>query len=160
MTNEQMRGKFTAWLKEIARWGQLESFMKIDYETFDEDKYRLRVAMFTHNYKYTIVCVNHSTGKTYLGCTVSVRKPRAGEDWNRGSDLPDGMFCRETWERIKNAIVQYELVKIAKSCEHLSEEITVAEFNNDDEPYSFGERSIDHVEKEDTSSTGETTDSE
>ena len=147
MTNEEMRTKFVTWIKEIVRWGRLDWFVRTDYETFDEDKYRLRVAIFTHHHKYTIVCVNHSSGKTYLGCTVSIRKPRAGEDWNRGNDLPDGMFCRETWESIKNAIVQYELVKIAKSCEHLSDEISIDEFNKNDESAAGKTPESDTTEK-------------
>ena len=45
---------------------------------------------------------------------VDCRKPRAGEDWTRGNDLPDGPYSYETWIKIKNAIIKKELVKIAK----------------------------------------------
>lgn len=50
----------------------------------------------------------------YLGCTVTARKPRAGEDWVRGNDLADGAYCKETWRKIKDDIISYELVKIIK----------------------------------------------
>lgn len=47
-----------------------------------------------------------------LGCTASARLARAGEHWHRGSDLPDGPLCEETWRRILAAIVQRELVQV------------------------------------------------
>ena len=43
---------------------------------------------------------------------VQTRKPRAGEDWNRGNDLADGPYSEETWREIVNDIVAYELVKV------------------------------------------------
>ena len=48
----------------------------------------------------------------YLGCIATQRKPRAGEDWNRGNDLADGDYCYETWDAIVRDIVKYEIVKI------------------------------------------------
>ena len=42
------------------------------------------------------------------------RKPRAGEDWNRGRDLADGSYTKETWDKIISNIVSYELVKVIK----------------------------------------------
>lgn len=75
--------------------------------------------IFTETYKYNIVVAEHTKnilgdGKvlSYLGCQVSSRKPRAGETWTRGNDLPDGPLTRETWEKIKTSILKYELVKI------------------------------------------------
>ena len=50
----------------------------------------------------------------YLGCQVTARKARAGEDWNRGNDLPDGPFTEETWRQILNSIINYELVILSK----------------------------------------------
>lgn len=49
----------------------------------------------------------------YLGCIASNRYPRLGEHWRRGNDLPDGPLTRETWEKIKDAIISYELVEPA-----------------------------------------------
>jgi hypothetical protein len=50
---------------------------------------------------------------------------RAGEDWVRGNDLPDGPFSKETWDRIIYAIVRYELVKLTpyKKPESIPEDV-------------------------------------
>jgi hypothetical protein len=92
------------WLEELSRWMKVDDFVDVKQE-----RDLLRIKIYTRSNQYSITA--HSD---YLGCTVVTRKPRAGETWNRGNDLPDGKFCRETWDRIKNAIVAYELVKVAK----------------------------------------------
>lgn len=51
---------------------------------------------------------------SYLGCIAVSRKERAGENWKRGNDLPDGPCTEKTWSEILQAIVKYELVKIHK----------------------------------------------
>jgi len=48
----------------------------------------------------------------YLGAQATCRRVRAGEDWLRGNDLPDGPFCRDTFDRIMLAIVVYEAVEL------------------------------------------------
>lgn len=48
----------------------------------------------------------------YLGCIAVSRTPRAGEEWCRGNDLPDGSFSRETWTKILAAVVSYEMVRV------------------------------------------------
>lgn len=48
----------------------------------------------------------------YLGCTSSCRKPRAGEDWHRGSDLSDGLLTEDTWRSILGDIISYEMVRV------------------------------------------------
>ena len=119
------RSQFKEWLKEIIPWGQIENYVQFegDYpkdwklkkesinvnkeRAYDEN--RIGVRIFTKDNIYQI-----GAKETYLGCIVSRRKPRAGESWTRGSDLPDGKFKRETWESIKNAIVRFEFVKVAK----------------------------------------------
>lgn len=50
--------------------------------------------------------------KGYLGCVVQSRKPRAGENWRRGNDLPDGALDQATWLRILAGIVSYEMVQV------------------------------------------------
>jgi len=59
----------------------------------------------------------------YLGCITNTRLQRPGENWTRGNDLPDGYFCRETWERIKNRIIKNEM-------EGLSKYITAGRYEN------------------------------
>lgn len=57
---------------------------------------------------------------SYLGCIASTRKPRAGENWNRGSDLVDGSYSKETFDKIIYDILAYELVKVAKQTKKLT----------------------------------------
>ena len=101
------------WLNELLyRDNTINTHFIFKKEAFE----RQSVRFYTKNNSYCI-----AFGSTSLGCTVSSRKPRAGEDWTRGNDLPDGKFNEDTWNRIKNAIISYELVKIAKK------EISVSE---------------------------------
>ena len=122
------------WLKQISRLDKIEDFVYItDYKK--EKSIRLKV--FTKKYQYSIsarlprtvneyVTQTDKNGKVvgesnapidkgYLGCMAQTRKPRAGEDWNRGNDLSDGSYSEETWNDIKNDIVAYELVKAVRN---------------------------------------------
>jgi len=114
-----MEKNIKKWLKEICRAGNTDDFVHVlidegqgestaGYET----KFRCRV--YTHDHVYGLVAIDRQKDEGYLGCTVSTRKARAGEEWNRGNDLPDGPYTYERWQKIKNAIIAYELVKIAK----------------------------------------------
>jgi len=103
------------WLKSISRLGQIEKFVLPDY------KKGLSIKLYTRSYRYCI-CVklpepnkNAKDDKNYgyMSCYVITRKPRAGEDWNRGNDLADGDYSKETWQKIVNSIIRYELVKVA-----------------------------------------------
>ena len=106
---------FQIWIKEICRWDREDWFIHWSQVPkrvyYDMDKIRVSFRIYTRDNVYGIGATFRKNGKDYLGCTVSKRKPRAGEDWTRGNDLPDGKFSRETWERIKDSIIQYELVK-------------------------------------------------
>lgn len=127
------RSQFKEWLKEIIPWGKIEDYIQfegahpLDWELKDVEKLnvnkrrayeygRIGVRMFTKDNVYQI-----GARETYLGCIASKRKPRAGEEWTRGNDLPDGKFDRKTWESIKNRIIAYELVKVAKPQEPMAE---------------------------------------
>lgn len=75
-----------------------------------------RIHLYTENHVYNISAIDRVVNNLkydYLGCTVSSRKPRAGETWCRGNDLTDGNLTLETWNKIKNDIISYELVKLA-----------------------------------------------
>lgn len=100
------------WLKKISRYGKVEDFILPDY------KKGIRVYLFTKEYRYSISIrtpmTKNKKDNGYLGCTVQSRKPRAGEDWIRGNDLADGVFSEKTFDKIKNDIIAYELVKIVK----------------------------------------------
>jgi hypothetical protein len=71
-------------------------------------------SFFTNDHEYVIHAKDVDGEEGYLGCQVLTRKPRAGESWTRGNDLPDGPFNRETWYKIIFGIVRYELVKLSK----------------------------------------------
>lgn len=73
---------------------------------------RVLLKLFTDNNEYSIIAHPSKDDKGYLGCVSSCRKPRAGETWTRGSDLPDGPYNDKTALNILKSIIGYELVKI------------------------------------------------
>lgn len=68
----------------------------------------MAIQIYTNDHYYRI-----NAKETYLGCTSSTRRNRPGETWNRGSDLADGPFTKDTFHKIMGDIVGYELKKIA-----------------------------------------------
>ena len=109
------------WLSELLyRDNNLEDYFQIKTSSWrfegENEEFTHVVYFYTKNNRVSLVISPSSSrdGTTYFRCQVSSRKPRAGEDWTRGNDLPDGKFNEDTWIRIKNAIISYELVKIAK----------------------------------------------
>ena len=98
------------WIKnEPCPYGQFDNYAHITADSNPPS--RTNINLYSHDYYYHITCTEESK---YLGASCSCRKPRAGEDWSRGHDLPDGKFNCTTWEKIKHAIIQNEFVKIAK----------------------------------------------
>ena len=97
---------FLKWLDEITL-GSKELYYKIRID----EKDRFSIYLYTYNNRYCISCK-----RQYLGGTSCCRKSRAGEDWTRGHDLPDGNFCRQTWESIKNSIIKTELEQVCQCC--------------------------------------------
>lgn len=98
------------WYKEdLGRFAPLDTHCLVGGS---ESKIKLQI--FTDNNRYTIIATESHGDGYYLGCTVSSRKPRAGEGWTRGNDMPDGKLSRELWDRIVKEIVSYELVRISQ----------------------------------------------
>ena len=93
----------------IAWMNQFKYFTPKNVHVFRDDSDIFDIAIYTSDYKYRIVAK-----KNYLGCTATTRRARPGEDWNRGSDLPDGDFSRDTLINILGAIVLYELKEIVE----------------------------------------------
>ena len=113
MNADELRRQMLAWLTELKTWYPSSQQKWEDYiegEDSSPDEYRLHIALYTNEHCYRI----SASTKDYLGCIAQTRKPRAGEDWTRGNDLPDGKFCRETWDKIIKAIVGYELIAKVK----------------------------------------------
>ena len=99
------------WLSEIYSPTELEKAFVIQEKYSSEKEFHLLIKIFTSVNEYSIgvsIDDNHS----YLGCSATSRKPRTGEDWNRGNDLADGRFCEETWRNILKDIVKYETEQI------------------------------------------------
>ena len=104
------------WFNEITFGDRknINSYIKVTSEG-EEGPERSDFKFYTNNYIYSITAIErppNSKRRSYLGCIVNCRKSRAGEDWVRGNDLPDGLLNRATWNRIKNAIIRNELVKL------------------------------------------------
>ncbi len=104
------------WLKELIFPGDPKDFFQEIEGEGSTQEVKKRFCFYTDEHQYFIVAIERSDGddNDYLGCQVSTRKPRAGEDWTRGNDLPDGKFNKKTWDRIIYAIVSYEMVKLSK----------------------------------------------
>lgn len=107
------------WLEEFARRINKKDFLEVIEDDAESDEnnvyhHRFKCNIYTDNYQYRITAIERGLGNGYLGCTVSTRKPRAGEKHTRGSDLPDGPFTYETWQKIKNGIIAYEIVPLNK----------------------------------------------
>ncbi len=103
-----------SWLKEII--SDVKTYVQVIYDDGEckpgSYEFKKKIKIYTNNHEYTIVAIDRSSDDGYLGCVVSNRKLRAGENWTRGNDLPDGPFIQKTWEKIKNAIIRFELIKI------------------------------------------------
>jgi len=126
---------FDKWLEKLIFPREVDDFIEVLYDggRGDEDgkvEMKKKIMFYTDNNKYSIVAIDRGEDAGYLGCQVSSRKPRAGEDWDRGNDLPDGLFNKKTLEQIKNAIIAYELVELSvkKPQDPTEEEI----YQNDD----------------------------
>ena len=100
------------WLEKLVFPGKTKDFIQELKGFGDVQEIERRVCFYTNEHEYYIRAIQRAGGNSYLGCNVIARKSRAGEDWQRGNDLPDGPFNKETWNKIVYAIVNYELVKL------------------------------------------------
>jgi hypothetical protein len=103
------------WIKELVYPGKVTDFIQEISGSGNGQEVHRSLCFYTENHQYFISAIERFKGNetSYLGCQVSSRKARAGEDWVRGNDLPDGEFNKKTWDRIIYAIVSYELVKLS-----------------------------------------------
>jgi len=105
---EQLVYQLREWAKTVYNPSKIDRAIHID-----KRKKWIHLVIFTDTNQYSIGVHAHDTvEKSYLGCTASCRKPRAGETWTRGNDLPDGDFTQETWDEIMTAIVRYEAQEV------------------------------------------------
>jgi len=120
-------GLLKQWVKDELidiRFNKFEDVVEVKEDKGESNvggsayEFQFKFNIYTESHRYRINARDSNEDDGYLGCTSSVRKPRAGENWTRGNDLADGKFTRATWERIKNDIVAYELVKIVPKTEN------------------------------------------
>jgi hypothetical protein len=104
--------QFALWLKSVVRYGNVDSQILILWNLDEPERFRCLLYTNDHQYSITGYEGTEKNPKGYLGCTASTRKPRPGEDWNRGNDLPDGKYSKETFDKIIRGIVAYELKTI------------------------------------------------
>jgi len=104
-----------AWVAKLVFPGKVESFIqeKKAYDSELHGSYR-EFCFYTEDNKYSITAIDRQDDDGYLGCGVTCRKSRPGEEYTRGNDLRDGPFTEETWNSITLAIVNYELVKLSE----------------------------------------------
>ena len=114
-----------SWLEEICPYKYIEKYIICDHNPKVKGKENYNFTFFTKENRYRIGVVVFSGVPKYMAASMTTRKPRAGEDWNRGNDLPDGEYSKEKWNSIKAAIIATELVKIVRTqypkAEHLSD---------------------------------------
>ena len=139
MNLAELRELLNQWLSEIKTWyprteqswddyiltdADYRDYLYPDHRGNEEARKRLEplrddhlhVILFTNDHLYHISAGLPRDGKEndYLGCIADTRKPRAGETWTRGSDLPDGPLTKKTWDSIVRKIVGYELIAKVK----------------------------------------------
>jgi len=122
--------KLQTWLKEeLCSWVEYKRLIEDVEGEGSPEQERWIFAMYTDKHVYRFLAIDKYGHDGYLGCQVACRKPRAGESYTRGNDLPDGKFNRETWEKIKNAIIGWEVVPTAyyPNPEMISSESTQSE---------------------------------
>lgn len=115
--------KLKSWFSpslHFANWDR--DVLVTDDEASGDGASSVHLTLYTATNLYHIKACQ-APGKSYLGCIAATRKPRAGENWTRGNDLPDGPFSKETWDKIIAAIVGYELVKIHREQEERNPEL-------------------------------------
>ena len=83
----------------------------MDDQNPDPPPPRVNVLFFTDSHSYAIHAQLRDGGG-YLGAYTGTRKPRPGETWTRGNDLPDGKYCKDTFDKIMRAIVRYEMKRL------------------------------------------------
>ena len=112
MELEDYRDQIVEWLK-LGKYGKRYNKVE-DFTYIDEKENDLHVLLYTDHNSYKILVSPYDNGTAYLGCVMSSRKPRAGEDWTRGNDLTDGKFSKDTWDNIVADILSCEFVDIKR----------------------------------------------
>lgn len=109
---EKLAPDFAKWLQTLVRYGNVDSQALIfATQLNNKEQNNFSVWLYTNDHCYSIYGYppTEKNPKGYLGAGGNTRKPRVGEDWNRGNDLPDGNYSKKTFDKIVYGIVRYEL---------------------------------------------------
>ena len=109
---QRFREILVEWLKELVPYGDFDKYVRKVRETYNVNTDERHANSVTYIFCTDTHTFNVYAHADYIGAGASSRKVRAGEDWTRGNDLPDGPFVYDTWKRIKDAIIRYEMVKL------------------------------------------------
>lgn len=71
-----------------------------------------RAYVFLGHCRYLISVHIYENRKSYLGCIMNSTRYLVGEDWMRGSDLSDGEFNRDTFDKIIRDILRTQFRKV------------------------------------------------
>lgn len=90
---------------------------EIDSDESPRGEHKFVVRIYTLLNSYQIKAVSREADDSdYLGCTMSARRARPGEDWTRGNDLADGPLTRSTLMRIYEDIIACEISSFCAEC--------------------------------------------
>jgi len=102
------------WITKLVFPGKVKDFIK-EIKNFEyEECFYKELSFYTSEYKYKIYAIDRPENDGHLSCQVTARKSRAGEDWIRGNELIEGSFTKNTWNKILNSIINYELIELSK----------------------------------------------
>lgn len=99
------------WLKDLMHPRFSE---EMAFPTMDVSSGKARVYLYTRRYVYhfTARLPGDNEDNGYLGGGMSCRAARPGEKWTRGADLPDGPYCRGTFDSIVRSMIRHELIPV------------------------------------------------
>lgn len=110
---EEAAAMIKSWARYLveSRGGNID-----DYVFVDEKERHGRLVLFTPERKYVLVFrpPDDKGYAGYLGGQCLCRKLEPGEDWERGHDLLDGPFNKETFDSILRNIIATELVPLSR----------------------------------------------
>lgn len=110
MKEFEWKSKLLKWLREICPEQNADDYCQIMADSTDPAVMKVRI--FTHDYRYTIIVTAKTDDEIWLSCAATRRKSLAGVTDHIYADLVNEKFSRETWELIKDAILRFEFVKL------------------------------------------------
>ena len=134
MTLDELRTTLVEWLERVKAWYDSSGQDWNDYILTDKEWHdylyppdrlgcsmvwepkdnRLHLVLYTNDHRYHVGLHLKDDGSVYMGCMAQARKPRAGENWDRGNDLHDGGFTWDDFVAIMLDIAAYEMVAKVK----------------------------------------------